>query len=888
MGRGTALTADTARTGRARFILVMRVKNRIETASNSINGRRAPLPELLAPAGSRKAFLGAVKAGADAVYLGGEKFGARAYAENFTREDIIESVRAAHLLGKKVYLTLNVLTKESELEDTVSFAEELYEQGLDGAIVQDIGVLAKLHARCPGLALHASTQMSVTGPESVRFLKKLGVKRVVPARELSLKEIRILKEEEPIEVESFIHGAMCYAYSGRCLMSSFLGGRSGNRGRCAGTCRLPYRILDSSGQNMPLIKEAGSGSARNMPSQKGKGSKNADRSIPPQKGKGQNGAGRSIPLSAGKAPQSTARTVRDLTYPLSMRDMCVLEILPDLIDAGIDSFKIEGRMKSPHYAAGVSALYRKYIDRYVEWDAAGRKTPWKVEAEDMRRLRSLYLRTDLSTGYYYKRNGRDLLTITEPGYAGTDDDLLTEIEQKYLKDLPKREITGKAVFVPGEPARFTVYAAGLPESGGPVRNDLPGSVQAEVTGEIVQAAQKRPMEADEIEKRLRKTGDAFFTFTDLEVEVSGGVFLPVASLNALRRDALEALEEKILEKGDAERRQILPDPGSGDHISEDPPEAELFETELSEAETHETDPPEAGPPETARQCGPSVWALVTTLPQLRAAQRCGVGTVIVEDTPQITKALTEAERSEMYAALPYVMRRNSLEAVRRLISGGYKGVLVRNLEELTLLSECGFAGKIAADSALYQWNTAAREVLLRECDVISLGWELSAKDMQPLVEGTKDRQILNVYGRIPMMITAGCVKKTAGVCGRMENSSAESSRAERKRTESSGAESDFFYVEDRKGIRFPVRCDCKYCGNVIYNSLPQSLHTFAARKDSLAMRTAVWLCIFTNESGDETESVLRWYKAAAGAGEIPDPAGAVKDYTTGHYKKSAL
>ena len=800
---------------------------------NTLSARRAKLPELLAPAGSRKAFLGAVKAGADAVYLGGEKFGARAYAENFTKEDIIRSVREAHILGRKVYLTLNVLTKESELEETVSFAEELYEAGLDGAIVQDIGVLAALHERCPGLALHASTQMSVTGPESVRFLKQLGVKRVVPARELSLEEIRILKEEEPIEVESFIHGAMCYAYSGRCLMSSFLGGRSGNRGRCAGTCRLPYRILDGDGQNMPLLT-----------------------------GKG---AGRNVPLSRGKGAGSAARGDRNLTYPLSMRDMCVLEILPDLIDAGIDSFKIEGRMKSPHYAAGVSALYRKYIDRYVEWDAAGRKTPWKVEAEDMRRLRSLYLRTDLSTGYYYKRNGRDLLTITEPGYAGTDDSLLAEIEQKYLKDLPKREITGKAVFVPGEPARLTVCAADQPDSCSCVR--------AEVTGEVVQAAQKRPMEAAEIEKRLRKTGDAYFTFTDLEVEASGDVFMPVASLNALRRDALEALEDKIIEQADAERehvRNCAPEENDGSGSSA---------TEMSA--------------ETDTQNGPSVWAVVTTLPQLRAAQRCGIGNIVVEDTPQITKELTEAERSEFYAALPYVMRRNSLDAVRRLIGCGYKGVLVRNLEELTILKECGFTGRIIADSSLYQWNTKAREILLRECDMVSLGWELSARDLQPLIEGAGDRQILNVYGRIPMMITAGCVKKTAGVCSRGERGRAESSRAERGRAENrqaddSRAETDFFYVEDRKGIRFPVRCDCKYCGNVIYNSLPQSLHTFVARKDPVAMGAAVWFCIFTDESGDETETVLRWYKAASEAGEAPDTAGSFGDYTTGHYKKSAL
>ena len=175
---------------------------------------RNRLPELLAPAGSRKAFLGALAAGADAVYLGGEKFGARAYAENFTQEDIIRSISEAHIFGKKVYLTLNVLTKESELEETVDFAMSLYQEGLDGVIVQDLGVLSVLHERCPGLELHASTQLSCTGPESVRFLKKLGVHRVVPARELSLEEIKTIKREEPVEIESFIHGAMCYSYSG--------------------------------------------------------------------------------------------------------------------------------------------------------------------------------------------------------------------------------------------------------------------------------------------------------------------------------------------------------------------------------------------------------------------------------------------------------------------------------------------------------------------------------------------------------------------------------------------------------------------------------------------------------------------------------------------------
>ena len=755
--------------------------------------RKAPLPEILAPAGSRKAFLGAMKAGADAVYLGGEKFGARAYAENFSRDDIVKSIREAHILGKRVYLTLNVLTKESELEETVEFASDLYDEGLDGAIVQDIGVLASLHERCPGLALHASTQMSVTSAESVRFLKGMGVRRVVPARELSLSEIKALKREEPIEVESFIHGAMCYAYSGRCLMSSFLGGRSGNRGRCAGTCRLPYRILDNTG--------------------------------------------RSIRLQKGP----------DMPYPLSMRDMCVLEILPDLIDAGIDSFKIEGRMKSPHYAAGVTALYRKYTDRYVKWDADGRKTPWKVEPEDMKQLASLYIRSDLSTGYYYRQNGRELLTIGKPGYAGTEDSLLLQIEQKYLQEMPKREIAGRAVFMPGEPAALTVFTPDSAENG--------SRVQVQVLGDIVQPAQKRPMGSEEIEKRLRKTGDSIFTFGDLSVEVQGDIFLPVASLNALRRDAMQALEEKILADTNAAEGEATACAG--------------FRKEESDtgsavgAGVMSSDPIETGADI------PEIWAVVTTLPQLRAAKRCGVKNIVVEETPQLTEVMTEAERAEYFAALPHVFRKNSRNAVKNLIGKGFRGVLVRNLEEITFLRQCGYTGQVIADSSLYQWNTVARDILLDQCDKINLGWELSGRDMQPLLKGAGKRQLLNVYGRIPMMITAGCVKKTAGVC--------------------SHTEKEFFYLEDRKGIRFPVRCICGSCSNVIYNSLPQSLHTFAARRDPIVMGAGGWLCTFTTESGEDAEAVLRWYLAAAAGDAAKSNAESVfGEYTTGHYRKSAL
>ena len=274
--------------------------------------------ELLAPAGDFQCFQAAINAGADAVYLGGEKFGARAYANNFTEEEIINALRIAHLFGKKIYLTVNTLVKEKEIEQLVPYIVPLYEAGLDGVIVQDIGVFEILKKNFPGLELHASTQMTITGVYGAKFLKELGASRIVPARELSLEEIRYIHDETGIEIEAFIHGAMCYGYSGQCLFSSIIGGRSGNRGRCAGPCRLPY--TDEKGKTI---------------------------------------------------------------YPLSLKDMYTLPMIPKLIDAGIYSFKIEGRMKSSYYVATVVNAYRRALDYMMECKNKGipYKTPEFLKEE---------------------------------------------------------------------------------------------------------------------------------------------------------------------------------------------------------------------------------------------------------------------------------------------------------------------------------------------------------------------------------------------------------------------------------------------------------------------------------------------------------------------------
>ena len=196
--------------------------------------------EVLAPAGSMECLKAAILNGADAVYLGGEMFGARAYAGNFNKEELLEAIDYVHLYGKKLFLTVNTLMKEEELPLLPGFLKPFYEQGLDAVIVQDLGAVSVIRKHFPKLEIHASTQMTITGVHGARIAKKMGAKRVVPARELSLEEIQEIKDDTGLDMECFVHGALCYCYSGQCFMSSMLGGRSGNRGRCAGTCRLPF------------------------------------------------------------------------------------------------------------------------------------------------------------------------------------------------------------------------------------------------------------------------------------------------------------------------------------------------------------------------------------------------------------------------------------------------------------------------------------------------------------------------------------------------------------------------------------------------------------------------------------------------------------------------
>lgn len=417
--------------------------------------------ELLSPAGSYAALIGAVHAGADAVYFGGDRFSARAFADNLTIEQAETAISYAHISGVRCYLTINTLVREDELDDVVPFLAPYVAAGIDAVLVQDLGVLSLIRERYPGLEIHASTQMAVTGIYGARMLKEMGVKRIVPARELTLAELGAIRQQADIEVEAFVHGAMCYCYSGLCLFSGLIGGRSGNRGRCAQACRMPYH-------------------------------------------------------TAGE----------EASYPLSMKDLRTLQDIPALFAAGIDAFKIEGRMKKPAYAAGVTSVYRKYIDRFTA-DPEG----FFVEEEDLRMLSLLYLRSETSDGYLHGHNRPDMVTRESPAYLKTDEALLEEITERYVTGMKTSPVTMCLIVTPGEEARLTAESRGA---------------SVTVTGETVQRADRAPLGIQEVQKQLAKLGGTPFHAEKITAKgLEEGVFLPVSALNALRRDAAASLAKEI-------------------------------------------------------------------------------------------------------------------------------------------------------------------------------------------------------------------------------------------------------------------------------------------------------------------------------------------------------
>jgi putative protease len=528
------------------------------------SGPKITLPELLAPAGDWEALRAAVAAGADAVYLGGKNFGARQYASNFDLQKLQEASEFLHLHGKKIYVTVNTLINNAEMGEAVNFLAALYRAGVDAVIVQDLGLIHLARRYFPSLALHASTQMTVHNLAGAVFLKEWGLKRVVLARELTGAEVAAIVSRSGIEIEVFIHGALCICYSGQCLLSSMIGGRSGNRGRCAQPCRMEYQLVKS---GTPLPAEG--------------------------------------------------------SYLLSPKDLALITRIPELVRSGVSSLKIEGRMKRPEYVFSVVKTYRAALDRYVQDPEKFRVYPEELQEleqafnrgfttgyfdgnrnyPNMSYLRpnnrGIYLGRILKTDISRNRASLKLEASLEQGdeievwvsKGGRVTAVISDLEsdgRMLVSAGPGMTVSfalkGKAF--PGDRV-FKVFsyksnqearqaiAAGNPELeipckanvegelGGKLKvtyTDFRGNQGTAISETPLQTARNRPLTGEVLVEQLGRLGDTPYRLEELHSELADGLMLPVSDLNQTRRLAIAALKSLSLETYNREKITGIKDP----------------------------------------------------------------------------------------------------------------------------------------------------------------------------------------------------------------------------------------------------------------------------------------------------------------------------------------
>lgn len=766
--------------------------------------------ELLAPAGSYEIFSAVLKAGADAVYLGGSRFGARAYANNFSAEELRRAIDEAHIHDRQLYLTVNTLFKEEELEgELYEYLLPYYEQGLDAVIVQDIGAIRFIREAFPGLDIHTSTQMTVTNRYGAEFMKELGANRVVTAREMSLEEIRDIHEHVEVEIESFVHGALCYCYSGQCLLSSMLGGRSGNRGRCAQPCRLPYEVCDGKRKAVSDIK---------------------------------------------------GRKLKE-NYILSPKDMCTIELLPELVESGVYSFKIEGRMKQAEYAAGVVSVYRSYVDKYLVdlerfGDAVRAKENYRVSKEDNRKLFDFGNRSGFTEGYYKQHNGRDMITFEKPNHAKGNEALQEEIRQNYVRMQVKEKIKGNLRLSKEFPAKIKVAYGGI-------------LVSAE--GEIPQTAKKQPLTREKVESNLRKTGNTPYEFSELVIEMEDDLFLPVQTLNQLRREVLDKLNEELIKK---HRRSA--------------PKTEKIACRENFGETKMVDfrgTNSAAVMGTGKQNQMAETA-VSKKTNLAVSVETREQLVIVCGFPQADdiyidsgcypeknsiQLLTEdiqnihASGKRAFYILPAVFRKDTMERYKREAeawqNSGLDGVVVKSFDELQFVrKEFPEAMAVIFDHNIYTYNNRAKALLKQLAplrDTIPL--ELNRKEL--LNRENKGSEML-IYGNLPLMTSAQCVHANMQGCDKQPQ---------------------VMYLKDRYGKYFPVKNNCRECYNVIYNTAPLLL--FDYRKEFEKMDITSYRISFTTEGEKEIKNIMGLYDTVFLAGQKTVREAYHGEYTNGHYKR---
>ena len=774
--------------------------------------------ELLAPAGTKEAFLAAVENGANAVYLAGKMFGARAYASNFDEDEMVEVIRHAHLKNVQVHVAVNTIVDSDELPQLKEYLSFLYDAGADAVLLQDLGAVRLAKEVVPHLPLHASTQMTVHNLAGVRALEELGFSRVVLARELSIAEIRHICAESRIEIESFVHGALCVCYSGQCLMSSMIGGRSGNRGRCAQPCRLPYTLVDADGKDV-------------------------------------------LGESAGN-------------FLLSPRDLNTIELIPELLDAGIDSLKIEGRMKRPEYVATIVHTYRKAIDHHLYRESAS------VDAEDRDHLAQVFNR-DFTTAYMEKPQGKYMMSDRRPNNRGLligrvtaydrsshmvsvklsgklaiDDQVdfwvkvggRVSVEIEHLYNARGKECREAAA---GEtvsfPLRgkvhihdrvFKVYDAKLMDEARrsydpdhsariPIRavlyarigehlslhiEDDTGNAADSASDYIVAAANNRPLTREAAEKQIGRLGTTLFSLAELTCEMDESVMVPVSELNNLRRSAISSLEEIRMRRFQQRRSETV-----------------RLTAENSAGYTiHSADIPKPA----------ALMVAVDDLAAMKAAVAAGADGVLYggESLRGISLQPKDYAAAWDYAAecgvridynTPRIVRGDEQAALIRLFEGfGDKLPSALHVHHIgtAFLARERVPATLHADYSMISYNPSALDFLCAYgFGEATLSPELNGKQMERLAGTSPIPLTTLVSGRLPLMISEYCV--LGSFLGNLDTGKC-----------SMPCRRQDYYLRDRKGVDFPVMTD-QFCRMHILNSKQLSLLPYVQQLLRMGVKT---------------------------------------------------
>ena len=724
--------------------------------------------ELLAPVGSFEALKAAVQNGANAVYLGGKDFGARASANNFDRDELKEAVKYAHIRGVQVFVTTNTLRKENEIEDFLEYAKFLYDIDVDAIILQDIGMARLIKRELPDFELHASTQMVAHSLEDVKYLESVGFDRVVLAREVTVEEIKYICDNCKADIEVFVHGALCVCYSGQCLMSSMIGNRSGNRGRCAQPCRQRYELID---------------------------------------------------VYTGEVVNSNG------DYLLSPRDLNAIEEIDKVIDAGVHSLKIEGRMKRPEYVATVIDGYRKTIDEYLATN--------KLNVSD-KTINDLYtiFNRKFTKGLLLGDVGKDMMNSQLPNnqglYVGTVVDYNKKAKRLKIKlantlkkgdginlgggtigriikngnietigykgetielDFVGEARKGQIVFKTSDSELMDRVQATFTQDKEFVKNIIDAKItiklgqkpiltlidrnknQATIEGDkIVEEAMKVALSKEKVETQLRKLGNTPYELDLLEIELDDNVSLPISLLNQMRRDCIELLDkERVSIKNRKYKNKTV-----------------KYKPVLYNRNKQQ-----------------EISVKVKNLEQLESALECGVDRIYYEDTNTIDKAMSLAmkyNKKVIYSA-PRIIRNKEYNHLAKANNAGVESVQVGNYGSIDYFKD----KKLNIDYYLNAFNSETinyyKEI---GADTLCISQELNINEIKETIKYTDINIESVVYGYTPLMITEYC---PMGVIV----------RDCKKDKRVAKCKESIYALRNSKGDEFRVSQDI-FCRSTIYNS----------------------------------------------------------------------